>query len=210
MDMDVVIDGARGYTFDEEPADVFEAVARIVGALQHKGRALLAVTADGKDIAPDCLREALVGKPLAAVGTLEIRSGEVAALVAESLAELEATAPDLPQACRELARVFQGTDPEQGYEPFQRLAELWGHVKARQKLVATALTVHLDDLQVDGKTFLSLHDDLNEMLEEAARALECSDLILLGDLLEYELAPRAETEMKIVARLKECSQLRAG
>ena len=38
---------------------------------------------------------------------------------------------------------------------------------------------------------------------EAAQAVLDGDCILIGDLLEYELAPRAEQEARIVALLQE-------
>ncbi len=207
--MDVMIDGESGFTFHEEPADALAAVAQIEGALQRKGRALMGVAVDGRDVTPEQLRLTLENTPVSAVKTLEIRSAELAALIAETLSELESTVPDLPQACHELAAVFQGTEPEQGYEPFQRLAELWGQIKAREKRVVSALQGRVDDIRVGDKTIVGLHEDLNEVLSEAANALESGDLILLGDLLEYELAPRAELEAQIVAQLKERSQQRA-
>lgn len=44
---------------------------------------------------------------------------------------------------------------------------------------------------------------MNKFLAEAVGALESGDLVLLGDLLEYELAPRAEAEVRITALLRE-------
>jgi hypothetical protein len=82
------------------------------------------------------------------------------------------------------------------------LAEIWGHIKSRESLVANALELDLGDLEVDGKTVQSVHTELNQFLQEAEQALKDGDIILLADLLEYELAPRAELEVSIVSLLQ--------
>ena len=63
-----------------------------------------------------------------------------------------------------------------------------------------------DALDVDGSSVKEMHDKLNACLEEAADALTAGDCVLLGDLLEYELAPQAEAEVKIVSLLRDRAQ----
>ncbi|MBM3291036.1 MAG: hypothetical protein FJY92_12880 [Candidatus Hydrogenedentes bacterium] len=203
--MEVIVDGASGYAPAGAPDDVMGMIADISRALQAKGRAVLSVKADGQDLRPEQLVEVLSGKPLSTVAKLEVVSASTSALVAESLAELEAVLPELAKACHELAAVFQGTDPQSGYTPFQELADIWAHVKMRQDLIAHTLGFALDSIEIDGTSVGALHTGLNEILSEAAGAIESGDLILLGDLLEYELAPRAETEVRIAALLRERS-----
>jgi len=77
-------------------------------------------------------------------------------------------------------------------------------------LIANALRLDLDSMSLDGSSLKALHDDLNAQLKEAAEALENGDCILLGDLLEYELAPRAEREERIVGLLRERAASAAG
>jgi len=208
--MDVIIDGTRTHTFEKPPADVIAALAEVNDKLQGEGRAIVAIGIDGRRVSADSLAEALGKATPEDIGKIEVTSEDVSVLVRQSLDELEETLPNLPQACHELARVFQGTEPAQGYEPFQRLAELWGHVKEREKMVAHALGIDLDSMAIGDASIRSLHEHLNGVLDEAARAIECNDLVLLGDLLEYEMAPRAESEAEIVAMLKELAQERAS
>jgi hypothetical protein len=94
------------------------------------------------------------------------------------------------------------TRPQEGFDPFVELAEIWGHIKSRESLVANSLELDLGNLEVDGKTVQSVHAVLNQFLEEAEQALKDGDIILLADLLEYELAPRAELEVSIVSLLQ--------
>lgn len=208
--MDVIIDGSRTHTFAEPPSDMIAALGEISIALHSEGRAIVALGIDGRRITADHLTEALAGKSLDEVGRIEVTTECVSTLIQQSLTELEESLPNLPRACHELARVFQGADPLEGYEHFQRLAELWGLVKERENMVAHALGLNLDAMSIGDTTVSSLHEHLNRTLDDAARAMECNDLVLLGDLLEYELAPRAESEAEIVSLLKIKAQERAS
>ena len=44
-------------------------------------------------------------------------------------------------------------------------AEIWGHIKSRESLVANSLELDLGNLEVDGKTVQSVHAELNQFLD---------------------------------------------
>jgi len=203
--MDVIVDGARNFAVEGTPADALAVVAAANDWLRQRGRAMQAVVVDGQDIPPDSLAKSLAGRATDSIQTLEIQSETLGVLVDDCLATLQQHVPELPVACRSLAQVFQGETPDAGFDPFHQLAEIWGTVKERQLMVAAILGIDLDNLEVDGESFKQLHDELNGCLEEAATAIENGDTVSLGDLLEYELAPRAERESTIVALLQEQS-----
>ena len=200
--MDVIVDGERNYEFKGEPKDVLSALAAVDQLLQERGRVMLSVSLDGEAVTPEELPGRLDGTPLDAVGVLEVRSSAVADLVREELRGLEESLPELPVACRKLAEVFHGETPEEGFEPFDELANIWSHVKAQQVRIATALKLDLAGFEVGGRPIATHHEELNAFLEEAVQALHDGDCVLLGDLLEYELAPRAEQELALVELLK--------
>jgi len=208
--MDVIVDGERNFTVQGAPEDVLAVVVAASEFLHKQGRAVLSIEVDGETIGPDRLIEALKKKPLDTVKRLEITSEDIQTLVTTCLNELEEALPDLPQACHNLAEVFQGDEPETGYEPFHQLADIWRHIKVREAQVAHALNLNLDALEAKGMSFKKMHEELNTFLVEAAEALEAEDCVLLGDLLEYELAPRAEAEAEIVALLQAQAAQQAG
>jgi hypothetical protein len=200
--MDVIVDGASNYSLQGAPEDVFGAVGAVSEFLRSQGRSVLSVKVDGAEVSPENIAQRLKGKPLADVQRLEIGSELTSTLVEECLSGLQEFLPELPQVCRNLAEVFQGEKPQEGFDPFVELAEIWGHIKSRESLVANSLELDLGNLEVDGKTVQSVHAELNQFLEEAEQALKDGDIILLADLLEYELAPRAELEVSIVSLLQ--------
>ncbi len=201
--MEVMIDGIVGEPPEDSAASVFDVVVAIGKKLQEQGRSIMAVEVDGEPVSAEQLVEAMKDKPATAIQRLFITSQDTQMLVQESLREIERTLPELPLACQELAKVFQSESPDAGYEPFQHLAAIWSVLKERELMVANALEMPLEELVIDDLSVETFHDDLNKYLREATEALKVKDSVLLGDLLEHELAPRAEKEAQIVAFLKE-------
>ena len=208
--MDVILDGASNYDLQGEPEDVFAAVGAISEYLRKEGRSILSVTIDGAAISPEEMLDHLKAMPVNDVSKLEIGTEDTAKLVDDCLQGLEEHLPELPNICRTLATVFQGENPEEGFEPFVEMAELWSHIKSREALVTNTLELDTKTLEINGKSVDAIHQELNQFLEEAAQALQDGDIILLGDLLEYELAPRAEQELEIVALLQAQLPARSG
>lgn len=200
--MDVILDGAGNYSLQGTPEDVFGAVAAVSEYLRGQGRSVLSVKVDGEVLSPDTITERLKGRSLAEVSRLEIGSEVTTTLVERCLDGLSDFLPELPQVCRNLAEVFQGEKPQDGFEPFIEMTEIWEQIKSREALVANALELDAEAIAVDGKSMALIHAELNQFLEEAEQALKDGDIILLADLLEYELAPRAELEVGIVTQLQ--------
>lgn len=200
--MDVILDGASNYDLQGDPEDVLSAVAAISEFLRKDGRSILSLTVDGKPIVPEEMADELKDMPTSQVKQLEVGSEDTNKLVEDCLQTLGKHLPELPNICRNLAAVFQGETPEEGFEPFVEMAELWSGIKSRQVMVTNALELDVESLSLNGKSIETIHEELNQFLEEAAQALKDGDIILLGDLLEYELAPRAEQELAIVALLQ--------
>ena len=208
--MDVILDGERDFAVQGSPEDSLAVVGAVSDFLRERGRAIVTINADGEEILPQDLVTSLQGISVEQISVLEIGSGEVAALVETCLRELMAVLPELPNACRSLAEIFQGERPEEGYEPFEELANIWATIKKREAMVANALNLDLEGLEAGGQSISAIHLALNSHLEEAAQALVDEDCVLLGDLLEYELAPRAELETTIVAMLHEQAAANRG
>ncbi len=208
--MEVMVDGKSDFSLKGDSGDVLSAVVAVSEFLQEKGRAILVVKTDGRSVPPEDLVVSLKGRPREDVKKLEVESEELTKLVSESLQDLSETLPELPKVCHELSAVFEGNAPQETLGPFQRLAEIWRKVKSRESMIANALGLRLDQLQLEGRSVAGLHEELNGFLKEAAGALECGDLALLGDLLEYELVPRAEVEVEVAALLRERSQGQTG
>lgn len=208
--MELIVDGEKNFQLTGSPEDAMAAVAAASQYLRNRNRAITALKINDKPVDPAQLTDALTGKPLDDISKMEVESEDIGKLVQDSLREFPEALEALPKACHELAEVFQGDQPEQGYEPCHRLAEIWAHLKARENLVLMALELDAEEVELDGVSLAESHEQLNKHLQEAIDAMKANDCVLLGDLLEYELAPRAEKEAGIVALLQEKARERFG
>ena len=200
--MEVILDGEQNYAIEGAPESILSVLGAVDQFLQEHGRAIVQLTVDGEMVLPAEVGTRFEATPATSVSRIEVQTASLGDLTLASIAELEEALPELPAACRRLAEVFHGEVPEEGFEPFNELARIWEHVKAQQARIATVLRIDLKALELNGRPVAELHGELNDFLEESAGALETGDCVLLGDLLEYELAPRAERELELVALLK--------
>ncbi len=206
--MDIIIDGSRDFGFTNPPPDLLSALCAIDDYLRENGRIPVAIQVDGEKLVPEKLIESLQNKKIDEVNELEITSRSLKTVVMETLDSIREAVPLLQGICHNLAEIFQSEQPEKGYEPFEQLAFLWGEVKNKELLIIKNLTLDLESLKINGRTLKQHHDELNKYLQEALEALKAQDGVLLGDLLEYELAPRAELEEEIFNSLEaECQKI---
>ena len=201
--MDVIVDGERNFEVKGQPDDMLAVLGAISDFLREKQRSILTVKLDDRTITPEKILKEFQELSPEEVRILEIGSESVSVLVEESLKEIQEILPELPAACMSLARIFQSDTPEDGFEPFNELANIWSVLKTREILIANALEIDLNEFLLEGKPVGEIHEELNSHLEEAVQALQNNDCVLLGDLLEYELAPRAGQEADIVVLLQE-------
>lgn len=208
--MEVIVDGVRESEFGGEETDLVSVLAEVSEALRQRGRAVLAVVADGRDVSPEEVAEVFADKTTDDIKSLEFKTEEAGLLVETSLNEMSEVIGELANVCHGLAEVFQGESPDEGYDTFNQLAGIWQEVKTRQQQVVNTMGLDFEALVLEGVTLAAIHSELNKYLNEAVEALEARDCVLLGDLLEYELAPRAENEAKIVTLLQARLKADAG
>ncbi len=105
---------------------------------------------------------------------------------------------DNPELLLERAQTWLQTFPDQKLHPHLVQLKDWGRLiqqgKDREAMQALQnLSQDLENLSRLDWGSESWWKDLNTFLEEAAQALTRQDLVLVADLLEYEIVPRLET-----------------
>lgn len=203
--MKLVVDGTV-WPVPSGARKVMEVVREVMAQLSRDGRGAVSVLINGESVLPDEIQSRWCGNLLEADTEIEVTSQSISELVHQSLTELEQLLPELPQACSMLARVFQGDEAESGFQYFDEFARLWSEIKRREQQVVNALGLDLSEVEVEGRSLSAWHETLNARLQEAIKALETRDYVLLGDLLEYELTPFAALEAKIVNALSEANR----
>ncbi|HOQ89030.1 MAG TPA: hypothetical protein PLX03_02715 [Candidatus Hydrogenedentes bacterium] len=207
--MRLVVDG-KEWPIPASATRVMDVVRDAMDQLSGMKRGMVALRINGEAVHPEDIPGRWCDRPLDASLEIELTSQPISEMVAQLLEELEKWLPELPASCSMLANVFQGDDPKSGFTYFQELARLWSEIKHQEQQVVNALGLDLENIRIDGQPLVELHERLNTRLQEAAAAMEKRDFVLLGDLLEYELAPFAALETKIIAALAEANRQSQG
>jgi hypothetical protein len=66
--------------------------------------------------------------------------------------------------------------------------------------------IDLDELRINGNNIESFFSELNNVLKELIEAFIANDSVLIGDLLEYETAPRLENLASFINKIKAVSK----
>ncbi len=201
--MEVLIDGVKGFDFTTSPDTLQSALNEIMNYLHTQQLAMVKLKVNEQEVYPGRSLESIQEMSVSNIRTLEISTYPVQHLIEESIADLELYSPELSELCRGIAQVFQSENPDEGFDPFQKLSAIWSEIKKREAIIVNVLSPHLIQENPTIQMIKEHHDELNRVLEEAYKSLENKDCIGLGDLLEYELAPHAEKEPEIVNQLKQ-------
>ena len=62
---------------------------------------------------------------------------------------------------------------------------------------------NLDAIEIEGETLGDTIEKLNSLLSEVAKSLEINDIVMAGDLLEYELPDVLEKFVPFLRKIKE-------
>ena len=162
---------------------------------------MVSVQVNGREVSAQELQDGAASS-VEDLDTVHVQSELTASLADRALSEVEEHLPTLAQVVRELAAVFQEGRIAEGLEGCQRVTEVWMEIVSRERWVAETMELDLDECEVDERSVNEHHAELNEFLQEVLRALKMNDYVLLGDLFEHELAPRLDTELRIVNELR--------
>jgi hypothetical protein len=69
-------------------------------------------------------------------------------------------------------------------------------------ILQEAKNYNLTELKLENKDFKDFYTDLNSILNELSEAFIANDTVLIGDLLEYEIAPRLERLIEIIEAIE--------
>src|SRR5690606_9850384 len=108
-------------------------------ALRAQGRAIVRVTADGRDVGPAELAVMAAHSNTPDVGELRLETSSISEMVEASLGEVRGLLPELPLVCHGLAAAFGAQGADEATEQFHQLVEIWNAIGERRHLVLSAL-----------------------------------------------------------------------
>ena len=192
--MDVILDGVNlDITIENEKniGDILKALER---ELELNSATMVEVTADNTVISAEKL-DSFFETPIDKVNTLEVKS-VTAKEVADVLKYLFETFEDLATKLEAIPVQLQKNEDKTAMNTVTELAD------ALSLLFQTIPYVNLfpenfDNLTIESKRLSSFVSDFPSLLEDFRKAVESNDTVLIGDLAEYEIAPRLHQLSKL-------------
>ena len=166
-----------------------EVMAQLEALCEGAGMTITLVRSDGREI-PEAELDAFFAADVASIGNLEIEtiSGaeilQMAGVAAADFAQLSADLQDIPL----LLQTGRGHD---AMDTIMRLSERLQDLSRLLPLLSLS-GIPLEALQVDGMNPGEYLASIFPFMEEITEALETQDTVTIGDISEYEIAPRIE------------------
>lgn len=201
--MKIIINGKEEFRVPENAKTLIDILEILIDYLSNNNLGLVKLRVNEQNVYPGESLKAIQNMEISNIHTLEITAIPILQLLQDSISELERYTPELSNICYGIAELFQSENPSEGLGPFQRLTEIWGEIKNREAVIVNSLSKYLKNQEssIVGE-IVEHHRELNQYLDEAYKALSNEDMVSLSDILQYELAPRAEKELEIVNLLR--------
>lgn len=129
--------------------------------------------------------------------------------LAEPISELRSTAQVLRTTIPEVSEVsvlLQTGKDREAMAAVVRFTELSDKLIRLYGILVRQGKIDLSASMVQGERFAAFYEDLNGVLRELSEAMAAADSVLVGDLLEYEIAPRLEKLIQFLDRIEGTSE----
>ena len=129
--------------------------------------------------------------------------------VTQPLTELRATAESLrtlvPQLMDVSVNLQTGKD-KAAMDSVIEFTEISEKLIRLYRILQNLGIADVSTTQIEGQDFKSFYAELNDIFHELEDAFNSRDSVLIGDLLEYEIAPRTERLMEFILNLEQNSE----
>jgi hypothetical protein len=193
--MDLVING-NGVDFTlESERTMGELLGSIEGELERTGQTVVSVCVDGKDIPAESL-DCLFARDITTVSKLELSTlspAEILEMLKDSGQKLGLSSPKL----EDIPVLLQTGKDLSVMETIQAFSL---EIERLYRLIPLLPLTHLlpKTLIIDGVPLEEFPSSLRPLLEELLDALKRHDTVTVGDIAEYELAPRIKELARVI------------
>jgi hypothetical protein len=197
--MIVTLDGQR--LTDSFPAEgTLQALIDQVRDAHLKNRLVVSVAVDGHPLG-DTELNASLQRPLAVTAQVDVESSEPAALATAALRDLAAEFADAGTRLAGIAERLNSADVAAAIRDVGAFVSLWQTCYRALPQCGGLLDRDLLMMDYDGRPLKAYLTELVDKLTDVRAALEARDLVMLGDLVRYELPPLTQTWHAILNHL---------
>lgn len=187
---------------DQTVAELADEVSQASGPTPS--RMVVGLRCDGQPV-DDTQLEEILHAPARRFTRLEFETQSTTGLVRVTLDQtigmFESSGPALQRA----ADLLDEGKQEEAMQAMQGFCELWRQGQQAVLLAAQALEVDLDHLMIDGRDTAAILEPIKTQLNALKDAMETGDLVLVGDVLRYELEEPLAGWIALMQRLRDAA-----
>lgn len=146
---------------------------------------------DGLPFAPGDLAEESAGNvdPIGSKNTVEIFTGTLLEIASESVGEAFAYLDRIEAAIPSLAESFRFCPSPESFENLRHLCEGFYWLNMLIDRLDASFRMQLETILIRGNPAPQYHQNFISVLKQLIESQEAGDLVVVSDLLEYEIAP---------------------
>jgi len=178
---------ARPYATGLGPAStIAEFIESARQSLAGSGRMLIGLRCDENEVSPDQL-DALLVEPLSRFDRLELTSDRPARVVEDILLHARSCLGQSFDLVRDASDKLSGGDCGEAMTVLIACIRSWGQVHEAIVKGGQLMGIDFETLQIRDRSVQAWLASLVDRLRDIKSAVECNDLVLLADMLKYEL-----------------------
>jgi len=140
------------------------------------------------------------------IDTLEVITDDITKTAVNALTEIKLQLPQLSDAMVSISCLFQEGNREQALETFSKVCGEWRKIIQFFDSLAVVFMIDYSQLKINDKSFDKINEELLTLLTDTRTAIANDDMVMLSDLIEYELAPKISEETAVVENIIEYLQ----
>ena len=186
--MEIYLNQERvGFTLEDEK-NLGDVLTEMDNWIRTKDELITSVNLNGKILSRE-EREALSGHALEEIVSIDLGSQNRYSLAAEGIYLLKSYLPRFATGTEEIAEYLQKGEDFKAYEQFDDFVT--GMEWIMEMLANVARTAELDYRKItyDGRSVQERLNDLLKLVKEIEKTFENRDMVMLSDLLQYEVPP---------------------
>jgi hypothetical protein len=207
--MIVTLDGQRVDESFRPGCKLQSVVDQIRGRLSSPNRIIVSVAVNGRRLDDDVLTETLE-RPVESDAQVDLESSEPEELVERAFRGLAESFSQAADGIDHMADGLKSSDPTQAMHDVGDFVTLWQTAYRAIAQCSGLLNRDLTACEFDGQPVIQCISTLVDRLSELRGALEARDMVLLADLVRYELQPLARSWQALLASLAEQVQAPAA
>ncbi|MDM8006618.1 MAG: hypothetical protein QUV05_10800 [Phycisphaerae bacterium] len=199
--MHVLVDD-RPYAMTGPPTQSLAELANEVCRASRQGqtRYVVSIRCDGQPVGQQELAVALQS-PTDRYERVELQTQPIAALVRGTLEQAALVLEDSTSAREQAADLLAAGQQEAAMQELQRFLEAWKQIHQTLTIVSQVLDIDLDHVSEGGTDLSTVLDTLKARFTEIKEAMSQGDLVVVGDLLRYELSQPVEQLVDLLRHL---------